>query len=530
MFHLNDPTGEVLSQAGANFGKGAGDSLVNVAKNRALQRALQGVNPQTSPIDVLNRFSQNNVPLELQNQFFNPVVQQRLGQQRAAQVFENIAKTKITGENLQEVLGQVYTALADIPGGAEAAQPIVNAIVERSKANGIKPPTTGGVPGIPPAGNPPSPPRPFGQNRPMQPLANESSNPYMAQGDRGTVTNPSAEGVPGNADVRSNIPIGPTQQSIASPEQRASAVSALVPFLGSVEAAEKWVDTQQAQQIKQGEIQAANQERSETQRKLVLDEENRIRGVAASKLPENYNPEMRDLVAMTMMAAKGPDEERFATGKRVADRVINGLHSLSTTTRPAGAAFRPGKLGTYLNKKQASALTALNDPDLPEIAKPAIMEQYRTVLAGAGDGPVESEYIINPLQDADVKLLNSTPRAPFGNQPYSKTKGGIRGGEKGKEADARSITTLADIISKIASRNAMASPFIIRDGLLNKGYSESQILQAFNMARENGVQFSPYQFDQMTQLNTPQKPGLNTIFGGDQSQNTVWQQYFQGRR
>src|SRR5689334_22395775 len=101
MFNIGDPRMQAISQAGSGLGSGLSNALVRFVENRNLQKGLQGINAQTPIQDVLSQLAGANVSPELLNTYLSPTVQNRLGQERAGNVFKQLGN--LSSEQLQNM-------------------------------------------------------------------------------------------------------------------------------------------------------------------------------------------------------------------------------------------------------------------------------------------------------------------------------------------------------------------------------------------------------------------------------------------
>lgn len=538
MFTLRDPRLDAISRAGGQLGTNLGDTLVQGIMNKRMQGVLGDITPTTPINEVMSKFAGANVPQEMQQQYFNPQIQQRVAQERRKARFADLASRQIKPGDMPQFLAEVASELADTEGAGDIMKVFMTAAQSANLNNGDGNET----PATDETANRP------GKNR--QTPTGRAENPVT--GGAKSITNPlAAMGVPGmnqmqqgtdTGDYRSNINVGADVTPPMGPQEYQQLLSRYAKLTGDYEKGKEFADKFQGLTADQRAAELDTLSRQENQRQTQLVEEERSRGAvekligADAKFPgqgeTGTDVAMRNIAVEVGMRTPGTDEQKFNAGRRAATRIFNNLNSMrASETRPRAANFQHNALQEYLRKEQNAVQNIMNDSAIPENLKPEIAEQIRLIQAGKGNGPVETEYLINPPSPATTKLINSVQPPPRGEIPT-----GIPGkiGERGmaKIADRKNaaVFELADTITRVINTDPKASPVIMRDRFLDKGWDETDIKRAFTMAEQSGAKLSDYQREQMGEISKPQRESLRTFFGGDKAANDYWDMFIRGRR
>lgn len=544
MFNLRDPRLDAISQAGQQFGTGLGNTLVQGLLNKRLQGVLSDISPTASINEVIGKFAGANLPPEMLNQYMNPQVQQRVAQERRRVRFEELAKRKIKHGEMPQFLAELSAELADTEGAGDIMKVFMTAAQSANLANGDgnETPSTDETPNRP------------GKDRQTpsgRAEAATQAGPPSIRGYRNEQgqANPLAQmGVPGTSqmqgpetgDYRSNINVNAPVTQPMGPQEYQQLLSRYARDTGDYDKARELADKFQSMTQDQRTAELDRLSRDETQRTLRMAEEERARGAIESQIKSDpkfpgqgeggQDIALRNIAIQTGMRTPGTDEQKFEAGRRAATRIYDNLNKLrGGTTRPNIAALRHPELKDYLRTEQAVVQNIINDPAIPENLKPEIAEQIRLLEAGKGNGPVETEYLINPPSPRTAKLINSAPEAPRHEIPTGMV-GNSKALAKMESIKNAAVYELAESISRTISSDPKASPVIMRDRYLDKGWSEADIARAFTIAEQNGLEFSNYQREQKGELATPQRESLRTYFSEDKAANDYWNIFIQGRR
>lgn len=532
-FSLGDPRLEALSRAGGNFGGGLADALTQYINNAQLSKALNGVTAETPITDVVKAFAKNRVSPEQQQMYFNPVVQGRLGQERAANIFQSFSKMSpqaLSKMTWPQATSLIYSAFANSPEGYRAAEPIINNLKAEAQRNGWF--------GFGGAQNQNQPFVP-GQEGPTGDQNISPGSPVSIQ-PQGTGVKPGI-GVSQNQMPPQTVPARGGQQIQPGEVPRLGEATAAPSkeYIHNLVGRYMTPGTSVDEAIKNA-ANVLNMEESllkrvyfeQEQQDLVRQKQNlentRIEqyGEAQSKKDfgtdeggnVNLPPEYRNLLTDLMLDnTKGSDTQRYTRAKKVITDLMDGVRNLATgEKRPLLAGLRPGAREKFISAKQGQASNILNNPSLPDVYKPMIREQMRTALTNQVTriqpgielpeyGPVEIEEIINKPSKELKSVLTSIP-AP----------------SKDPRKNEQALTGLWAYVA----RNSMNSPMMVTQALIDKGYDQDSIRNAYDNASEKGVPFSEYQNNQRAEfLKNPFVPRLQSIFGGDKTLRSFTQQY-----
>lgn len=546
MFTLGDPRLQAISQAGSNLGSGLGKALVRFAENKNLQKGLQGVTAQTPINEILQKFAEANVSPEILNTYLSPAVQQRLGQERSQQAFQDIAN--MSPEQMRntpyfQLVAKLAGSMANTPEGFRAIEPILNALKVPSGQPMGKGKGMNGFPGqegVTPPGSIP------GVNESQFQLPNffnQQPAQITTEGPSGTkIPQPQQTAIP-RAGIETPPGIVPqTGENIPRPSNEMvyrnindylqNTTGATYPE--ALEWAKGMFNLEEAQLDR---IYKA-QEKQETQRKQVVAEQDRIREQTQGFIlndPEFTSPDrtlngtLKNMLMDFMLAPdnlKGTDETRYQKSKKKITDLQDRIRGVSEgATRPFLGGARPEALKNFLSEKRGSAQSILNDSRIPEDYKPGIREMLRTALAETSRpfsidnvpmfGPVEIETIVNPPTNNLNKYIKAMPEGitarDFEDDPSGSQKKYPQQQQKLTEFWAR------------LAKNNMDSPLYAAQELIDKGYRQEDIVNAFDEAQEKGASFSEYQLNQRTDyLGKPMVPNLSTIFGFDPSYRSIF--------
>ena len=581
-FTLRDPRMEAISGAGVGFGQGfgnsLGDQLVRYIEGRQLNKALEGVDANTPVLDVLKSFQTNRVSPTLQEQYLSQPVQGRLAQERAAQSFgefANMSDEQFNNMSVPQIIAKVSQAFANVPGGAQTAGDLINSVLSRRRTSNL--------------GNAFS--RKGGETKPAQAKINPSpredqANPqqdetftiqdllsgmqdrvFQSQGQSNQIPfapfqneNFVSPVTPRTSAVSTSLPESRTEppSAVNIRPMRATDVAGLISQIARENPDMSYEDVVNAVRIQSGANEAEfnagiklyDQKVKENEQKK-LEDANIAEAVDAKinkDFPQGIDSYYKGMLEeLTRYYPGSSINSRYTKAKQVVDRQINRLRSLAKAeARPLFGAYRPGAVKSHLDKIAGLARAAWRDKEIPNYMRPNQIDKIRETIASRGmEGPVEQEYIVNKTINPEFKKdiakmdkLSEAPKAPETKQAYSRYGFGppiVTQPTEKERADYQEkvregIAKIADFVSENAG--GYMSPLLVRSALLKKGWTDSQIKEAYDLAAENNANFSTYQDDQIVKLGTPQKPSLSSIFSGitgDRSEQDLWDVFISGR-
>lgn len=578
-FTLTDPRMQAISGAASNFGSGLSDQLVKYIEARQFEKAMQGVNENTNVLDVLKNFQTNRVPQHLQEQFLSQQVQSRLAQQRASNAFNefgNMSEEEYNNLSTPQLVAKLQGAFANVAGGQDASASLINTLLGRRRTNNLG--------------------KAFGKtgNRNQQSSSTEPIEPTQEKGDprkpEVNITNvlptraemqAEEQGMqqpnPPRGQTGGRIPYAPfttpqaQAQSIRQNESttepsagvnvrpmRATDVASLISSLASENPDMNYEDIVEAAKIQSGanenEFNAGIKvyEQQEKQRQARQAEEDRIDKAVEEKIDKHFpgseqgpgiDPHYETMLKQLTRYYPGTSTDARYTKARktVTDLLHREQNLLDYEGRPLFGAWRPGATKQHLDHLTTLARPIWNDPNIPEFQRPQQIDRVRSLLASRGiEGPVEQEYVINKMINPDFKKdvakINRLPSAPeeakirVGTGKFGVMAPSKRDEEKNSQQSKRDLDKIANFLTETAG--GYVSPLMVRSGLLSKKWSEEQIREAYDLAQENGANFSDYQRNQISQLSKDQKPSLRSIFTGltnDKSEQGIWDVFISGR-
>lgn len=549
-----DPRADALAKFGQGLGSGVGDILSRFMEAKQFQSQMQGITPETPVNELVSKLS--NVSPQLRETYLSPVIQNRLAQQRAQKVFQDLASK--SPEQLSQIpypqlIAQLGAAFANVPEGYRAAEPFIKALTTYHQAQ--RPIPGSGIPGIQASGSGSS-------------LTGAPTTQTVPVGQRGNVRDTAEQYVPqpsGAQVVRraGSSPRGGYAQPIGEvpaigevtfkPDQ-SNVYGVMQDYMNKTPNASYKDALDYAQNIFNLEESQLNrlytaQQTAETQRQQQVGEQERVRGAAVRLLSKDYGvdqsgrinlpPEYQNMLTDIMIQdTKGTDEQRYTKSKKVIEDIVDRVRNLSSgETRPFVAGLRPGQREKFIENKKGAAQAILSDKRIDDVYRPFIREQMRTALTNwrrplpgltgrlaeqtvdylspesrGGDqlSPFEVEEIVNPPSKAIRAALHMV-------------------GSPKKNAEENRIA-LENFWAQIA-KDSLGSPLYAAQELVDKGYSEDQIKAAFDAAKAAGVDFSEYQMNQRNEFLTKRLvPNLSTIFGNDRALKSLSQMFLEGMR
>lgn len=545
MYIPYNPRAEALNRFGQGMGSGLGDILSRFMESRQFQKQSQGLTAETPINEVLQKLS--TVSPQLREQYLSPQVQQRLQQERLGSTYQKIRNDlgDITSRNAPEYMRRIAEAALQVPGAniGDTLNVLMQAMSRAGQGKGYR--DLGGSNVVPeitrkesPSGTNTRLNEPFLGGMLDQPSTYQE--PAGRQAPFGQMGGPAPTGrIPfAGGDYRTPN-YGAAQTQPMTQQEYGDAYGRMFALTGDPQASATFAENLRGLTKDQREAEMQNLTARETGRKINIEEENRVRDAAKTLLDRDYpadpqtgvrplSPFLQDMLVDVMISARGTDEQRYAKGNEYIKDLQAAQHQLSRgETRPNIARFRPDALKKFLKGQQSIVKTVLNDPRTPQMYRRRIMDQFKSVLMANGDGTLEAEAVVNPLNDNTGKIINSVPEAPKTFKEGGKY--GVQANRKFEQQRREGIQEIADTIERIASKDPWASPLLLRAELLEKGWDEASIREAFGIADQKNV-LSELQRAQVAELSTQQKPGLNSIFWGDPSLQTMLDVLIRGKK
>lgn len=519
MFTLRNPTQEALSQAGANFGGGLGQSLLHIAQQKALARGLRGVTPESNPYDIIRQFAENNVPAHLTEQFFSPVVQQRAAQQQAAKIYGDVLNNPKASP--KDIANAALRAGA-ITGSNQGVEQALQIAMSQMLAAGAGETDTTGT-GITPSST--------GQSPGGRQVKTDRYQPQPAIGKTGIM------GVPGMGQILGGGGTGGIQQAGIGGQEALEQFPGNIetkPFTASEEEAIRRqyrsqfplnvADAEANRIIEQRNRQSQN-EAAEFERQRNLNQEQRLRQQEIKdKVTENFdrdyrgnqfvNTNLKDFATkFAIENAKGDADQRWNQTRNKIDQIVTARDTLNNKVPSSNflASLDNDGKKKRLERLNVDTRSFLNH--FPEGYKTIGYDMLRSDLRDKiGIGPVSAEYAINYPHSSTIKRVNSLGdiRENLGRYRI--------GSEQHERAKERTTKDLSNILFDTLREGE--SPLILKDLVVNGlRYSDEVFDQAMNDAekrmQEKGFAIPDYN---RTPRNDAKKKFRTTnpfdIFGG----------------
>lgn len=475
MFNLTNPTMQAISGAGGNLGAGLGESLVHIAQQKALQRSLQGVTPETNPYEIIQRFAQNRVPSQLTEQFFSPVVQQRAAQQQAAQIINQALNAK---DATPRSIASAYARASSLTGSTEGQKQALDLAMGSLYGGG------GTGTGNTPSGNGASPGGKQVQTDQYQPQPALGNNgmtgvPQMGQTGLGTTQQAGL----GGAERFENIPTNVRAQPPSAQDKaqiRAENRQRWGLTRGDEEANRIINEKQQDYENQLKELQLQQGENTEARARQddikSAVEQGFQRDFAGNEFANTNLSDFAKDYALTN--AKGTPEQRWNQTRQVMDKIITGRETLAKKIPSSDL------LQSLDNPQKKARLEKLNVDtkaflkNFPEGYKTIGYDMMRTDLRQKlGVGPVSAEYAINYPNPATIKRVNS----------LGEMRESFRKNRRGSESDIKARESKTQELAKILEDTLPSgeSPLIIKDLVVNGlNYSDDIFDNALNQAEK----------------------------------------------
>jgi len=484
MFTLRNPTQEALSQAGANFGGGLGQSLLHFAQQKALARGLKGITPESNPYDIIRQFAENNVPAHLTEQFFSPVVQQRAAQQQAAKIYGDVLNNP--NATPKDIANAALRAGAITGSNQGVEQALQIAMGQMLAAGSAQPGTTGT--GITPSSN--------GAGPAGRQVKTDEYQPQPAIGKTGIM------GVPGMSQVLRGGGTGGIQQAGIGGQEAFEQFPANIetkPFTAAEEEAIRRqyrsqfplnvADAEANRIIEQRKRQSEN-EAAEFERQRNLNEDQRLRQQEVkNKVTENFardfggnefvNTNLKDFATKyAIETAKGDADQRWNQTRNKIDQIVTARDTLNKK-HPSS-----DYLASLDNEGKKKRLERLNvdtkaflnhfPPEYKTIGYDMLRSDLRDKI---GIGPVSAEYAINYPHSSTIKRINSLGDIRENLGRYR------RGSEAYEKATEKTTHDLSNILFDTLKDGE--SPLVLKDLVVNGlRYSDDVFDNAMNEAEK----------------------------------------------
>lgn len=475
MFNLQDPAALALSQAGGNLGAGLGDSLVHIAQQKALQRSLQGVTPETNPYDIIQKFAQNRVPSQLTEQFFSPVVQQRAAQQQAAQIINQALNAK---DATPRSIASAYARASSLTGSTEGQKQALDLAMGSLYGGGGT--GTGNTPSSNGAG-PGGKQVKTDQYQPQPALGNNGMTgvPGMGQTGLGTTQQAGIGGAERFEDIPTNVRAQPPSAQDKS-RIRAENRQRWGLTRGDEEANRIINEQQQDYENQIKELQLQQGENTEARAR-----QDEIRNAVETGFQRDFagnefaNTNLADFAKeYAVNNAKGTPDQRWNQTRQIMDKIITARETVNKKIPSSDL------IGSLDNEGKKQRLERMNvdtkafvntfPPGYKNIAYDMLRTDLRDKL---GVGPISAEYAINYPNPATIKRVNSLGemRSEFGKNR--------RGSEKDIVARETKTQDLSKILVDVLAQGE--SPLILKDLVVNGlNYSDDVFDTAFTQAEK----------------------------------------------
>lgn len=478
MFNLTNPTMQAISGAGGNLGAGLGESLVHIAQQKALQRSLQGVTPETNPYEIIQKFAQNRVPSQLTEQFFSPVVQQRAAQQQAAQLINQaINDPNATPKSIATAYARASSLTGSTEGQRQALDLALGSVYGGGGGTG-----TGNTPsgnGATPGGKQVQ----TDQYQPQPALGNNGMTgvPQMGQTGLGTTQQAGIGGGERFTQIPSNVGV-----QRFTPEQKQNLRNQNYQKYGLTRG-----DVVTDRQIAENQLEFDNQikelELQQTENTEARARQDEVRQVVEQNMQRDFggnefvNTNLGDFakkraIEIANSSKKSPDQIWNEVHNEM-DRIINARDTLQN--KLPDSKF----IGSLDNPQKKERLKGLNVQtqavlkQFPEGYKKAGYEMLTRDLRNKwGVGPVSAEYALNYPDSATIKRVNALPSHKL--NPNVVTSGRTYT-ERSKQTTEELTKILTDVLPK------GQSPLIIKDLVVNGlGYDDDVFDNALNQAEK----------------------------------------------
>jgi len=209
---------------------------------------------------------------------------------------------------------------------------------------------------------------------------------------------------------------------------------------------------------------------------------------------------------------KNPSEWAI-NAKREYSKVKNDFDKLQR-------AFIPGIGSGLLGRNREQELSRMT-PTVQDLVKKGLEQETRTFLADNYLSPTEIELQIHPLQPKHQKALSSVPKGFFPAQkevtyekgvPQQTNVGGTISYEEALEKAPKELQLMQNNLANFFMKNVDANtPLLgLREKLVkDKDYDWRQIGPAIRQAEQNGLQLTPSQSAELTDIET--QPPLDSL-------------------
>ena len=485
-FTLTDPRAQSQYRQGLGFGGGVGQQLERNFESERLQKALGAITPNMPMNEVLKQLAMNRVSPENINTYLSPVVQQRLGNQNAAQLIGEAQQKFQSGQigfpEFSSLLMQANAA----SGNPLDTRMILDMVRGMQYGNGQQGNTQGQAQGIP---------QQMGQSLGNNVLQGQGM-PFAGQLEPGQVPAYRGRGEVGREQTKKE-PTIPRMTQQDRKNIRAEKVNQYGIELGTQLANAELADRDAAYQQEVDEIDSQN-----TAQQAELAEQAKLRTFVDKKLNAQgfKNADwMGDLVTQEAFKIPGNDEKRWnAVNQKYIQPVIRKLDKMENDNKVPFATMKSPQ-------KQAAFKVFRNDYEelkkiVPEEYQKQMTEKVRTILRNRnGMGLVSTELALkepNAKTLAKVSKLGEAPN-PELLPPNLRAENKNFYDKKFTEASDK----LSDVLFDIAGKEESLLP--IKYAVVKElGYPDEVWNQALQKAedrmRKSGKNWSGFQ-DQSVQ-------------------------------
>lgn len=528
---------DAYSNAGTEFGQGAGDALVQYMENKQYDKALGNIKSDTPITEAIKIMAQNNVSATKQNQWLSQAVQSGISRERAKENSELLGK--MTEEELQamtvpELISKILGIGIDAPAIVEPALKAAGEIRKKPLYTGGKRSQGRGTA------------NPTLRQQDMQPASEQAGkspegySPYY-QSDNGA-------GMLGQGQDQGNalpLPgINPPPQETNQGRGFQNTPDLQADIAEGYDLGADTFDTA---------LQYANAK--QLNRQNIDQQEKNEESEFLTRLKKRY-PDVKDDEGRLQpgidpaLEAFGTELFRYETGtaNERSEKTINALSQINNHAQNVENAEKFNWFKSLLRQDPesfyknlgSSVKRMLHVKGVPAAVQPGLINYARQILSDRPDlkevgvERVMQEALNQPNYNKEIASLKKIPNMSNIQLPtFSGTTGGSGGAikyqksvEKREKEWYDNKPKVVDYLVKTLTNDSLASPILIRNELLDKNYSEQQIKEAFNDAAQQGWIPSWYQDAQYTGLNVPQNQTPTGVLHGNKARRGFAEQAF----